>query len=143
MMMKKEYGQRGIAAVEFGLIMPVVLVILFAVFEFGTAFYRRQVLTQAVARGARAGIVATSPKKSKTEIENVVLTFLTDAGYTDSGRTATASGAQGASGSTLTVTATYPTSFLVLSRLPLGGVSSQVNGSGQIILSATVAMQME
>jgi Flp pilus assembly protein TadG len=142
--MQKKNGQRGLAAVEFGLIMPVVIVILYAIFEFGMAFWRKEVLVAAVREGARKGIVATNPKKTKTEIETAVKTYLTGVGFTDSGRTATATGAGGASGTNLTVTATYPTSFLILSRLPLGsGVDSKVNGSGNMTLRATVTMQME
>jgi Flp pilus assembly protein TadG len=144
MMLRKKSGQKGLAAVEFGLVLPIVVLILFGIFEFGMAFWRKQVLTAAVREGARAGIVATTPKKDKDYIEGVVETYLDNAGYTDSGRTVTATGAGGASGASLTVTATYPTSLVILSRLKLGdGVDSQVDGSGMMQLSATVTMQME
>lgn len=144
MMLRSKKRQKGIAAVEFGLVLPIVLVLLFAVFEFGAAFWRKQVLTAAVREGARAGIVATNPRKTKSEIEQEVLDYLTSVGYTASGRTATATGAGGAAGTALTVTATYPTSFLILSRLPLGaGVDSRVDGNGNMTLTASVTMQME
>ncbi len=143
-MMRSRNRQRGIAAVEFGLILPIVVVLLFAVFEFGVAFWRQQVLSAAVREGARAGVVAITPRKKKAEIEAVVLGYLDSVGYHAGGRTATATGAEGASGAPLTVTATYPTSFVILSRLPLGqGVGAQVDGAGNMTLTATVTMQME
>lgn len=143
-MLRSKNRQKGMAAVEFGLVMPVVIVLLFAVFEFGMAFWRKQVLTAAVREGARAGIVATNPRKTKAEIEAEVFEYLDGVGYTAAGRTATATGAGGAAGTALTVTATYPTSFLILSRLPLGsGVDSKVDGNGNMTLTASVTMQME
>lgn len=144
MMFRKEYGQKGIAAVEFGLIAPIVLVILFAIFEFGTAFSRKQVLTSAVRHGVRKAIIATNPKMTTAQVRNLVYAYLDGVGYDAGGRTVSCSGCAGASGATVTVTATYPTSFLILSRLPLGsGVDSKVNGSGIMTLSASVKMQME
>ncbi len=144
MIRTRESGQRGLAAIETAIVLPVVVLILFAIFEFGMAFWRKQVLTAAVREGARYGIVALSTKRTKTEIETKVKTYLDNVGYTDAARTVTAVGAGGASGQPLKVTATYPTSFLILSRLKYGdGVDTKVDGSGSMNLSATVTMQME
>ena len=144
MMQRNKSRQKGLAAIEFGLMAPVVFVILFAIFEFGTAFWRKQVLTSAVREGARKAVVATNPRKTKGQVEAAVLAYLTGVGFTAGGRTALCSGCGGAAGTTVTVSATYPTSFLILSRLPLGdGVDSKVNGQGNMTLSATVSMQME
>lgn len=48
-------GERGVAALEFALVLPVLLLVLFATIEFGWLLTARLVLSQAVAEGARAG----------------------------------------------------------------------------------------
>src|SRR5690242_10035818 len=100
MKLREKSGQRGIAAVEFGLVLPIVCVLIFAVFEFGMAFWRKQSLTAAVREGARKMIVATSPRKTfSTDVKPVVLTYMTGVGLTDGARTVTSSVSQcGASG---------------------------------------------
>lgn len=144
-MLRRMRTQRGIAAIEFGLVMPIVLVILFAIFEFGMAFWRKQVLTSAVREGARKGIVATNPRKTEAEIQQVVFDYLDGVGYKDGARTvqATGTGAGAASGDPLTVTATYPTSFLILSKLPLADAIDKHTDGTTVTLTATITMQME
>ncbi|HYB97573.1 MAG TPA: TadE/TadG family type IV pilus assembly protein [Candidatus Limnocylindrales bacterium] len=135
-------NEKGMAAVEFGLVLPILMLLVFGIAEFGIAFYREQVLTGAVREGARKGVVATSPRPSETTIKDTVITYLTNMGWTASTATVSVVGAQGASGSPLTVTATYPTSFAVLSKLmPMTGIA--VDASGNASLSATVTMELE
>jgi Flp pilus assembly protein TadG len=50
--------ERGAAAVEFALVLPVLLLILFGIIEYGWVFTAQIVLTNAVSEGARAGIQA-------------------------------------------------------------------------------------
>ena len=50
--------ERAQATVEFALVLPVLVMILFAVFEFGTAFWRFQQVSSAASEGARAAAVA-------------------------------------------------------------------------------------
>ncbi|HEY2773653.1 MAG TPA: TadE/TadG family type IV pilus assembly protein [Candidatus Binatia bacterium] len=137
-------GQKGIAAVEFGLIMPVVFLLLFGVIEFGTAFWRQQILTSAVREGARKGIVLSTPRYGSAT-KTAVTAYLSNLGWDTSKAVVTCSpsdcGTASASGSNLQVSATYPTSLVVLSHL-LPGVLT-VNGSGDMTLSASVTMQME
>lgn len=142
MVPKNPRGQRGVAVIEFALVAPIVLVILFAVFEFGTAMWRKQVLTTAVQVGARYGVVATNPRRTSTEISTAVTTYLAAAGWPTAPAVVDVTGAGGASGTSLTVRATYPTSFLILSRMPLGG-GIRVDGGGNVILSAKVVTQLE
>lgn len=133
--------QRGIAAVEFSLIAPLVFILLFGIVEFGLALWRKQVLTSAVREGARKGVVATTPRKTKAEIETVVKDYLTGVGWDSTKATVVATGAQGAPGSSLTVNATYPSSLRVISRLMPGTFT--VNNAGDVTLNAKVVMQME
>jgi Flp pilus assembly protein TadG len=63
----------GAAAVEFALILPVVLLLLFGIIEFGRAWNVKQVLTDAAREGARVAVVnnvmsaaALQPKVTST-----------------------------------------------------------------------------
>ncbi len=57
--MLKRFGscQKGAAAVEFALLLPVLMLITFGIIEFGLLMYNQQILTNASREGARAGIV--------------------------------------------------------------------------------------
>ena len=52
----QKMGQKGAAAVEFGIILPLLVLLVFGTIEFGVMFYNKQVLTNATREGARAGI---------------------------------------------------------------------------------------
>lgn len=53
--------ERGAAIVEFAIIFPVLIVLLFGVIDFGRAFFVRNNLIAAAREGARAGAVYTNP----------------------------------------------------------------------------------
>jgi Flp pilus assembly protein TadG len=57
--MLKRFGscQKGAAAVEFALLLPVLVLITFGVIEFGLCIHNKLVLTNASREGARAGAV--------------------------------------------------------------------------------------
>ena len=148
--------QRGVAAVEIGLIAPLMMILLFAIVEFGLALWRKQILTSAVREGARKGVVATNPRVTTTcsgtcptdcstndSVECRVRAYLTGVGWDASLATVTITGggSGAAAGSSLTVTSSYPSSLQVISRLMPG--TFNVNGSGNVTLTATVVMQME
>lgn len=65
-------GQRGAAAVEFAIIFPLLVLLLFAMIEFGLYLFNQQVITNACREGARAGIVARPERLANAEIEQVV-----------------------------------------------------------------------
>lgn len=65
--------QGGAAAVEFALLLPVLMAMLMGTLEMGMMLYNKAVLTNATREGARAGIVLRNPKPSVGEITNVVL----------------------------------------------------------------------
>lgn len=54
----KKTGERGAAAVEFALIMPILLVLVFGIISYGYMLSFRQSISQAAAEGARAAAVA-------------------------------------------------------------------------------------
>ena len=65
--------QQGAAAVEFALLLPILMAMLLGTLEMGLILYDKAVLTNATREGARAGIVLRNPKLSVGEITNVVL----------------------------------------------------------------------
>ena len=126
----------GVVAVEFALILPILLVIMFGIIEFGFVLFEKQVITNASREGARAGIVQAATKPSEAAIQSVVNTYLTRAGlHTLSADKIVVTGAELAHPNYLTVQVDYTYTFLVLSRL--------TGGSPSLTLSATTIMKHE
>jgi len=50
-------GQKGAAAVEFAIILPLLVILVFGIIDISTALYNKQVITNASREGARQGIV--------------------------------------------------------------------------------------
>jgi len=57
--MKRKFLQKesGTSLVEFALVLPLLILFVFGIVEFGVAFYNKAMLTNASREGARAGIV--------------------------------------------------------------------------------------
>ena len=70
--MKFSNRERGASVLEFAIVLPILLVLLFGVIEFGFIFYNKAMLTNAAREGARAGILARSPRLTEDEIKEVV-----------------------------------------------------------------------
>ncbi len=139
-MMKKMLsirGQRGAAAIEFAIVLPILVLVLFGTVEFGLLLYDQQVITNASREGARFGIVAASPRKTPEEIAGVVTSYCGEHLITF-GDDATAGPNVNVTpgttrGTDLTVLVTYNYDFLVLTNL----------GFGQQVLTAETVMKME
>ncbi|ACG74141.1 TadE family protein [Anaeromyxobacter sp. K] len=58
-MRSRRHTERGVAAVEFALVLPFLLAIVLGGLEWGFYFFREQVVVNAAREGARAGSVAT------------------------------------------------------------------------------------
>jgi Flp pilus assembly protein TadG len=59
-------GERGAVAVEFALIFPLLMVLVFGVIDFGRAFNAQETLTQAAREGSRLAAVCNSSTPSPT-----------------------------------------------------------------------------
>ena len=59
---RKSSSQKGASLVEFALVLPLLMLILWGIIEFGLLLYNKQVITNASREGARAGIVAANPR---------------------------------------------------------------------------------
>lgn len=139
-------GQKGTSLVEFAIVLPFLLVVLFAIIEFSIALYDKAVLTNASREGARAGIVARPPLQRPTDgeirqvVRNYASTYLVTFGsdtLEDGDITITPADRNILSfGSNLQVSVTYRYDFLILSRL----INTLV---GPIMLNATTVMKLE
>ena len=118
---KKLILKKGAAAVEFAIILPLLITLVLGICEFGFLLYNQQVVTNASREGARAGIVSRPPSNRLPDpnIQGVVDDYII-------GRLITFGGADpndldiniartGTNvGDDLTVTVTYNYSFFVI-----------------------------
>jgi Flp pilus assembly protein TadG len=128
-------GQQGSSVVEFALISPIFLLLLFGILEFGLVMYSKGIITQAGREGARFGVVYSTPPKSAAQIQTQVQDYLTGAGFTGP-VTITVTGAGGAKGAPLGVKVAYTYQYLVLPNF----VTSL---GGNLNLSTETVMLME
>jgi len=132
------FDQKGATAVEFAIILPVLVMLLFGIIEFGIILYDKAMITNASREGARAGIVYSYPniipdsyiiKVVKDYCGSHLITFGEDS-IDDGDIPITRAGGN------LTVTVTYQYDFLVLPNFVTGIV-------GNMNLSAQTTMRME
>jgi Flp pilus assembly protein TadG len=110
----KRLNERGVAAAEFALLLPVFLLILFGIIEFGMIMYGREIVTNAAREGARAGIVQGPNKPDAGAITTIANNYLTGTGINQADVTFTPAGAGPGqvSPNMLTVSAQYNYNFL-------------------------------
>lgn len=138
--------EQGGSLVEFAIISPLLLVILFGIIEFGILLYDKAMLTNACREGARAGIVFSDPRLSDAKIIKVVKDYCDDylispgSGSTlvnipPPSREVNANGEE-----CIRVTAQYPFRFLVFSNVIalIGGPFEDI-----VNLNAVTVMRME
>ncbi|MGA1839213.1 MAG: TadE/TadG family type IV pilus assembly protein [bacterium] len=118
---KKLIYKRGAAAVEFAIILPILISLVLGICEFGFLLYNQQVITNASREGARAGIVSRPPtaRLPDPNIEGVVDDYIkgrlvTFGGADPNNLKTTVSRAGVNVGDDLTVTVTYDYRFFVI-----------------------------
>jgi Flp pilus assembly protein TadG len=150
--MKLKCTQNGASTVEFAMILPFLLVILFGIMEFGILLYDKAVITNASREAARSGIAYKNPKLTTDEIKGVAVNYAGSYLISSSGSDLksgdikvlpeTPLSFSTSSGTPLTVTVTYPYTFFVFGNL----FNAYMNGSftnNQISLTATTVMKHE
>jgi len=149
-MQNKKFAQKGAALVEFAILLPLLITLIFGIIEFSICFYNKAMLTNASREGARAGIVFDEPRTSDADIKTVVKTYCSNYLITfgasavtpldDDDIDITPSGPRDSStyppGTPLQVTVNYHYDFLVLPNF----ISTLVGG---LDLSAVTVMRME
>ncbi len=132
-------NEKGLAAIEFGIILPILLVLVMGIIDFGMLMTSRASMVSASREGARAGIVVAVPSVTDADIATVVRNALTNSGwdpYEVASATVHVHGAGGAFGTDLTVFVNSNYSFLVLSKL-IPSIADQ------LLLKTSTTMKME
>jgi Flp pilus assembly protein TadG len=125
--------EKGVGVVEFALLLPLFLMLIFSVIELGSAWYSKQMLVNASREGARMGALFEGVDDS--EVEVFVENLLTQAGYPGA-VTVTSTGANGSTGALVTVAVSGNHNLPVLGNL-VPGVPSHLT------LDATTVMRHE
>ena len=77
---QRRFDNRGQALVEFALLLPVVMLILIGIVEFGRAWQAKQTLTDAAREGARLAVVGNASYTVDT-VNSKVKTMMKQAGF--------------------------------------------------------------
>lgn len=132
---------RGASAVEFALILPLLLLLVFGIIETSLALYDKAVITNASREAARAGVVVGKARLSDSDIQQIALRYcdgrLVSLGAQSSAPSVTVQrSANPAPGDPLTVSIAY-----VYEGFGLGPLYSAL--AGPIQLTATTVMIYE
>lgn len=117
---RKRRGEAGTSIIEATIVLPLMILLVFATAEFGISFTRWNSLTNAVREGARTGVVFRSPCDAgpvETLIETTVANFADSSGIDPANITTTVTGACGGTGTQLIVSATVPYNYIALSAI--------------------------
>ena len=136
--------RKGASAIEFAIILPVLVVLLFGIVEFSILLYDKAMITNASREGARAGIIYDVPRPNDAEIKEVVKVYCgthlinlgSAASLEDDDITITITRTGSSSGDTLQVKVEYQYDFLVIPNF-IGNLAGGIN------LGAETTMRME
>jgi Flp pilus assembly protein TadG len=147
-------GERGNAVIELALTLPLLLLVVLGIFDFGLMFQRYEVVTNAAREGARVGVL---PGYSQADAQNRALQYLASGGITGPAA-ACGSGVAGnrcaeAAFSTTTITGSTPAKTVdevtvtveyVHQHVWVGPIMSLFGGSlGVVTLRAVSTMRVE
>jgi Flp pilus assembly protein TadG len=123
-------NEDGASAVEFALVLPILILVVFAIIEFSVALYDKAMITNASREGARAGIVAQYDPTTGTRlspnpilITNTVQNYCNNYLVTFSGPTTAQVIFPPAPPNQLSVMVTYNYTLLVGSVIPLSATT--------------------
>ena len=130
-------GEKGQALVEFALLVPILVLLVFAIVDFGMGFYSWIAITNGAREGARLGVVAGT----QAEIVDRVATTV-DLTNEASNMTVTVTNAQGQPGESVVVRVDYDYVFIT----PLAGLVQFMSGGvigPTLAMSTTATMRLE
>ena len=134
---QKVSRSEGQALVEFALLLPLFLMLLFGMIDFGRAYSASVTQTNAAREGARLGVTGATQSAIVTRSQS------TSANSCNNGNPSVAvQGAQGASGTDVVVTVSCSLNLIT----PLAGIIKLVTGGafqGTIPLSSSATMRIE
>jgi Flp pilus assembly protein TadG len=154
-MSRRISSQKGASMVEFALVLPLLLLILFGIIEFGLLMYNKEMITNSSREGARRGIVyrvdlTTNPVSyaplTDPQVQTEVTNYLSNHLITLKGTstpTITVTRTTETAGNMLRVQVDYPYNFLILPpiiTIPLAGGGTLTD---TVTLSSATKMRME
>jgi Flp pilus assembly protein TadG len=107
-------SDRGSELVEMAIVLPIFVLLIMGIMDFGFLFQRYEVVVNAAREGARLAVIGTH---SNASVQTRVQNYLTSSGLTGSATAQvgnTSMTVNGANVNTKTVTVIYPSSFLFL-----------------------------
>ncbi len=117
---RRRRAEAGTSIIEATIVLPLMLLLVFGIAEFGISFTRWNSLTNAVREGARVGVVFRAPCDNAavtTLIETTVSDFADSSGIDPANITTTVAGECDGTGSQLIVTSKVPYNYIALSAL--------------------------
>ena len=130
-------SEKGAAAIEFAIVLPVLVLLLIGIMEFSILLYDKAVITNASREGARAGIVFSDPPISDAEIEAVVNNYcagnMITFGAAPGAVTSVSRAGSGSAGDSLTVSVNYHYDFLVIPNF-LSSLTGGIELTGQTVM---------
>jgi Flp pilus assembly protein TadG len=137
-------SQSGASAVEFALILPILLLLVFGIIEMGFVLFDKAMITNASREGARTGISYRVPPFTDEEISNVVNSYLGNALITfaesaNPTMTVTRNGSN--PGDELKVTVAYTYTSLILPNLINSPVKQDFPREFNMIAETTMRME--
>ena len=135
---------RGSALLEMAAVLPVLLLVLAAIVDFGFLFLQYEVVTNAAREGARIGVL---PDYQTADVQQRVRDYLTAGGLTSASlsaidvvRSTVTVGPSGLEMDVVTVSVEYPSRFMFL-----GPITSFIGGDpySTVTLNATSTMRAE
>jgi Flp pilus assembly protein TadG len=127
--------EAGTSVVEMAIVLPLLLLLVFAIGDFGIAYTRWVSLTNAAREGARVGVVFRNPCDAATvesQIRATVASFANSSGLDGATISTNIVGACVGTDTQLTVTSTAPYNYLALSAL--AGLAPTINLSARTVM---------
>lgn len=138
-------SDRGTALLETALVLPMVLLVLVGIFEFGRAYQTWQVLTNAAREGARVAVLPNAPAGAAAErVAQYLSSGQIDNPSTAAVRVATETVSIGGGGTapSTRVTVDYPYQFIVLQ--PIARLVRRTSTAGNAFtMTSSAAMRNE
>jgi len=133
----RKKGEKGQALVEFTLLVPIFLLLLFAIIDFGMGFYSWITVTNAAREGARLGVVMATSQQIEDRVYQTA-----DLPNESTQMTVTVTNAQGQPGESVVVKVDYDYDLIT----PLAGIVSFISGNvigPTLTFSSTAEMRLE
>ena len=127
--------ESGTSVVEMAFVLPLLLLLVFGIGDFGIAFTRWNSLTNAVREGARTGVVFRAPCNAgavTTDIKDTVASYATSSGLDGAKIVTTVTNACGGTGTPLTVAASSPYNYIAMSAL--AGLAPTINLKARTVM---------